>query len=165
MLVLSGDNLFAGFYLNELLINFLQKDDPHPALFAIYENTLSGLQGPMLDEKIIRSFEKKLLDELGYGLFPKSHDEMTKLWQPDALYQFMPKEGWVKRELRDLVASNLLFTGKTLHAIANENWSEPEILQQAKRLMRYVLTDLMSAKPIYTRQLFLKKATCETVTE
>lgn len=53
-----GNSLIAGLYLNELLINLLQKWDANPVLFALYENTLLGLQAHSLDEKIIRSFEK-----------------------------------------------------------------------------------------------------------
>src|SRR5262245_16376843 len=36
---LKGDCLFAGFYLNELIFNSLQRWDAHPRLFNAYENT------------------------------------------------------------------------------------------------------------------------------
>ena len=32
----TGDALLSGYYLNELLLTLLARDDPHPALFDIY---------------------------------------------------------------------------------------------------------------------------------
>lgn len=150
-----GNSLIAGLYLNELLINLLQKWDANPTLFALYENTLLGLQAHSLDEKIIRSFEKKLLDELGYGLFPRSEDAILSAWQPDAFYRFLPTIGWVKND-SDQMNHGLSYAGETLSAIAKEQWDDVIILQHAKRLMRQVLTELMNAKPIYSRQMFVK---------
>jgi DNA repair protein RecO (recombination protein O) len=43
--LLSGGALFAGFYLNELLLKSLARLDPHPALFDAYAATLPALQG------------------------------------------------------------------------------------------------------------------------
>src|SRR5688572_10919841 len=40
---LRGQPLICGFYLNELLLKLLQRDDPHEELFAVYEGTLEGL--------------------------------------------------------------------------------------------------------------------------
>ena len=40
---LNGDPLLYGFYLNELLLKFLPRDDPHEELFDIYERTLFKL--------------------------------------------------------------------------------------------------------------------------
>ena len=42
---LSGGALFAGFYLNELLLKSLARLDPHPALFDAYAATLPALEG------------------------------------------------------------------------------------------------------------------------
>ena len=135
-----GNSLIAGLYLNELLINLLQKGDANPVLFALYENTLLGLQADSLDEKIIRSFEKKLLDELGYGLFPRSEDAILNAWQPDAFYRFLPTIGWVKND-SDQMNHSLSYASETLSAIAKEQWDDVIILQHAKRLMRQVLTE------------------------
>lgn len=152
---ISGNSLITALYLNELLINLLQKWDAHTTLFHIYENTLMGLQANSLDEKIIRSFEKKLLDELGYGLFPRSKNTILSAWQQDAFYRFLPTIGWVKNE-SDNIHGSISYSGETLLAIANEAWDSKDTLQHAKRLMRQVLADLMNAKPIYSRQMFVK---------
>lgn len=152
---ITGNALIAGLYLNELLVNFLQKGDAYTGLFHLYENTLMGLQASLLDEKIIRSFEKKLLDELGYGLFPRSKEALLTAWQPDAFYRFLPTTGWVKCDSNEM-HRDFSYSGETLLAIANDNFADATILQQAKRLMRQVLTELMNNKTIYSRQMFVK---------
>src|SRR6185437_9440208 len=55
---LKGECLFAGLYLNELLMYLLQKWDAHLNLFSAYENTLTSLQTNSLEQKTLRSFEK-----------------------------------------------------------------------------------------------------------
>ncbi len=42
--MLSGGALFSGFYVNELLMKLLARDDPHPRLFDAYAQTLPGLR-------------------------------------------------------------------------------------------------------------------------
>src|SRR5689334_15045703 len=42
-LSLRGDCLLSGFYLNELLVRSLQKEDPHPELYILYQKTLNHL--------------------------------------------------------------------------------------------------------------------------
>ncbi|MBX3606785.1 MAG: DNA repair protein RecO [Piscinibacter sp.] len=62
----SGAALFAGFYLNELLMKLLARHDPHPLLFDAYAQTLPWLDGD--DETVeaaLRAFELVLLRETG----------------------------------------------------------------------------------------------------
>lgn len=62
-----GAALFAGFYLNELLLKLLARLDPHPALFDAYADALAALAAA--DEAgrqvVLRAFELTLLRELG----------------------------------------------------------------------------------------------------
>jgi DNA repair protein RecO (recombination protein O) len=62
----SGAALFAGFYLNELLMKLLARHDPHPLLFDAYAQTLPALGGdePRV-EAALRAFELVLLEETG----------------------------------------------------------------------------------------------------
>lgn len=148
---LRGDCLFAGFYFNELIMRLLQKWDPHTNLFQAYEQALIFLKNNKLEEKILRSFEKYLLAELGYGLFPN-----TQTFLADKYYRFIPEHGFVLSELGDMAqAKTNLFLGKHLLAIAEEDWQTEEILQDAKRLARLVLLPLLGQKPLYSRQLFI----------
>lgn len=63
----TGSALLAGFYLNELLLKGLLRQDPHPAVYDLYAATLPCLQ-PDDDQQTqaaLRAFELKLLRELG----------------------------------------------------------------------------------------------------
>ena len=63
----GGDALFSGFYLNELLMKLLAREDPHPALWDAYAATLRDTFGIDLPE--------------AKALWPKieaRHQEVTK---------------------------------------------------------------------------------------
>lgn len=152
---LRADCLFAGFYLNELLVSLLQKWDPHPGLYACYEKTLTALQADKLDEGSLRSYEKTLVEELGYGFLPKSDVSLHNTFSPDKFYRFIPEHGFEACEPGS-VASNI-FSGKSLIAIARDDWQQENCLFDAKRLMRFILLPLLGAKEIYSRQLFAGK--------
>ncbi len=59
--------LFQGFYLNELVMKMLARQDPHPALFDAYVDTLPALAmgDDLLAHAGLRAFELLLLRETG----------------------------------------------------------------------------------------------------
>ena len=78
--LLAGEALFCGYYLNELLMYLLPREDAHERLFACYAEMLARLgadPGGKVREADLRSFEKALLQELGYGL-TLAHDSDGK---------------------------------------------------------------------------------------
>lgn len=155
MSMLQGECLFAGFYLNELLMGLLQKWDAHPRLYAFYQQTIHLLQLGQLEQKVLRHFEKCLLDELGYGLFPTEGCE--DLFELDKYYRFVPEHGFVVSELGEHAkASTQIFSGKSLIRIANHHWDDEESLQDAKRLMRLVLMPLLNGRQLESRRLFAR---------
>jgi DNA repair protein RecO (recombination protein O) len=96
----TGDALLSGYYLNELLLRLLARDDPHPRLFDAYAATvqvLGGENGAAL-QPALRAFELLLLREI--GLLP-SLDVQTATLAPvdDAeLYTLRPEAGLVEAE-------------------------------------------------------------------
>lgn len=162
---LQGDCLFAGFYLNELLMYLLQKWDPHPKLYSVYADALTALQSapfetatlrdgrsatssgrpPQRMQKSLRIFEKRLLDEIGYGLL--------QTFLPDQYYRFVPEHGFVLEKTIGDSNELYIFSGRNLLAIAREDWND-ESLQDAKRLTRIILAPLLGARTLYSRQLF-----------
>ncbi|HEX7374744.1 MAG TPA: DNA repair protein RecO, partial [Steroidobacteraceae bacterium] len=66
---LTGDRLMSGFYANELLMKLLERHDPHPRLFDAYGTLIAQLAKSQADaQRSLRLFEKRLLEELGWGL-------------------------------------------------------------------------------------------------
>jgi DNA repair protein RecO (recombination protein O) len=154
---LHGECLFAGFYLNELLMCLLQKWDAHATLYTTYEKTLTALQSDKLEEKTLRLFEKKLLEELGYGLLPKSELSLHNTFSPERHYRFIPEHGFVLcDEAVEFANTGNIFSGKSLIAIAKEDGDNEDWLFDAKRLIRFVLAPLLGERPIYSRRLFME---------
>lgn len=152
---LQGDCLFAGLYLNELLVCLLQKWDPHPGLYMAYIQAITGLHQHGLEQKILRAFEKRLLEELGYGPLPRLA-QAGQVFDEDKYYRFVPEQGFVLcGPVSESGPASDWFLGKSLMAIAEENWEEGHCLSDAKRLARFLLAPLLGARPIYSRQLFI----------
>jgi len=64
---LAPSRLLSAFYLNELLIKLLAREDRHESLFDAYGAALAGLAAGD-EQSALRAFERVLLEELGYGL-------------------------------------------------------------------------------------------------
>ena len=93
----TGDALLSGYYLNELLIRLLARDDPHPALFDAYASAVQVLaseHGAAL-QPALRAFELLLLRETG---FLPALDTQTLVMAPvqaDNRYSLVPEGGLV----------------------------------------------------------------------
>ena len=86
---LAGDRLMSGFYANELLLKLLQRNDPHPALFDAYAGLIERLFAAGHDPgRALRLFEKRLLDELGWGLNLEHEATSGELLLPERSYRY-----------------------------------------------------------------------------
>ena len=93
----TGDALLSGYYMNELVLRLLARDDPHPQLFDTYGAAVSVLaseHGEAL-EPALRAFELLLLREI--GLLPSLDMQTLTLGPlaPAARYSLVPEAGLV----------------------------------------------------------------------
>ena len=91
----TGDALMSGYYLNELLLNLLARDDPHPRLFDVYASVVQVIasgHGEAL-QSALRTFELLLLREI--GLLPMLDVQTLTLGALDgeARYSLVPEGG------------------------------------------------------------------------
>lgn len=149
--LLSGDRLFSGLYLNELLVRLLAVEDAQPGLYELYAATLMALAEDRPLQPLLRAFEWRLLGELGYG-FSLQHDSLGRPIARDAIYCFAPEQGMVRVE--QFVPGALY--GHQLQALAVADWQQPGVLGAAKRLMRQALEPHLAGKPLVSRQLFAR---------
>ncbi|MBV8801861.1 MAG: DNA repair protein RecO [Gammaproteobacteria bacterium] len=154
-LTLRGDCLLSAFYLNELLMRLLPKNDPYPLLYTIYQKTLIDLQSDTLKQHILRLFEKQLLTELGYGIELKYDFTTGKAIIAEQFYRYVPEHGFTVCNKGFKEKSNYIFCGKHLLAFANDQLENEECLQEAKRLMRILLSFVMGTQTINSRKLFI----------
>jgi DNA repair protein RecO (recombination protein O) len=96
----GGEALLAGFYVNELLLKLLARDDPHPALWDAYADTLPVLGGPG-EAAALRAFELVLLAETGH--LPDLARVTATLAPVEAArrYQLRPEAGLVVSQEAD----------------------------------------------------------------
>ncbi len=65
---LGGKSLMSAWYMNELLLRLLPREDAHPLLYDAYDAALEQLAGGSRAAGALRRFEWTLLNEAGYGL-------------------------------------------------------------------------------------------------
>jgi DNA repair protein RecO (recombination protein O) len=149
---LQGMSLIYGFYLNELLVRLLHRDDPHEQLFLYYQQTLAALSIQKDYTPVLRHFEQRMLQELGYAL-TLNHDVASgKPINPDKEYHYEIERGPVALET-GANSYGLQLRGKTLLDMEQDDYSDTVTRQQSKSLMRYILSHYLGEQPLHTRQL------------
>ncbi|MGD8177026.1 DNA repair protein RecO [Marinimicrobium sp. ARAG 43.8] len=155
---LQGVALYSGFYVNELLVRLLGENDPEPALFDGYRwtlTTLASLEPGQSPEPLLRQFEWRLLDTLGYGVSFTEEAETGAAIRADALYRFDPEAGFVPTySSRPPQGTPSLFQGRDLLKCAETDFSNPDVLAVAKRLNRQMLQPLLGSRPLKSREFF-----------
>lgn len=151
---LGGAAALCGFYLNEMLLQALQRHDPHPTLFHHYITALQALSRPAADtEMTLRWFEKGLLEEVGYAI-NLEQDIHGRDIVPACRYLYLPGQGAVQDEGGDRPRDALAVSGAMLVALARGESLGPEARQEAKRLMRGLLRAHLGDKPVFSRSWF-----------
>jgi DNA repair protein RecO (recombination protein O) len=148
---LQGTALMCGFYLNELLLNLLARDDPHQHLFDYYRATLYRLAHETDHAATLRCFEKHLLQELGYALVLDREAGSDKAIRAELCYRYAVEQGALPDDGDD--RTGLPVQGKTLLDMAADDYADPVTAQQSKQLMRVLLNHHLGGKILHTREL------------
>lgn len=157
MPVLAGDALLCGFYVNELLVKFCAREDPHAALFEHYLLTLTRLAHDEPAVQVLRSFERVLLRETGYAI---SLDRTVTKHNvvAERSYVFDPERGVCDVQTLEPHADALrgpVVTGQTLLDMERDDYSRPQTVAQSKTLMRFLLNTYLGGAPLATRQILI----------
>ena len=143
---LPAASLLGCFYLNELLLKLTTRHDAHPQLFDAYHATLEQLRAGALLERCLRLFEKRLLEEVGYGLDLQPAAAGGGV-DPAGWYLFRPAQGLVPTEADAPGA----IAGSSLCSLAQERLVSAAELQDARRLLSLALTHCLEGRPLRTR--------------
>lgn len=149
---LAGDRLMSGFYANELLIRLLPRHDAHPALYDAYAALVGALHDAAADAtRALRLFEKRLLEELGWGLELQHEAGSAAPIEPRRSYRYRLDGG---AEPVDGVADGaLVFAGASLLSLAREELADARSLADARRLLRAALDQCLDGRPLRTREV------------
>lgn len=150
---LTGQALYCGFYVNELLLRLLHRHDPHEVLYDRYGDCLARLASSDSLERELRLFERDLLLELGYGLL-LDHTASGERIEADRQYRYFPLQGPEACTAESARSGDILVSGKSLLAYAGDRLDEPDVLLELKGLMRRVLDHHLGHKPLTSRHMF-----------
>ncbi|MGE5170633.1 MAG: DNA repair protein RecO [Rudaea sp.] len=159
----TGSALLSGFYLNELLLKLLPREDPHAALFEGYASALAALTSDMRaasQAATLRRFELRLLAELGYGLALTHEADTGAPIEPGERYHYAFDRG-PQRYAAEKRAPWPVVRGETLIALATERYPDAEVAAEAKRLMRGVLDHYLDERRIFSRRMVRDLAALE----
>jgi len=151
----AGAALLCGFYLNELLIKLLPREDPHPALFTHYEDALRSLTEQSTGAAqaiVLRRFELRLLAELGYALALTREAVTGRPVDPAERYHYAFDRG-PQRYAAEPGVRWPVVRGAALIALAEERYPDAETAGEAKRLMRLVLDHYLEERRIFSRRV------------
>ena len=148
--LLQGRCLLLGYYLNELLLKLLPREDAHAELFDSYTDAVGALANGAADAPELRRFEKSLLKEIGYGL-TLSTDAAGAAVLPDRQYRYLIERGLIPVE----GGGGLTLSGKTLLDMEADDYRDPCTLAESKLLMRQLVAQQLGDKPLQSRRVFV----------
>jgi len=152
---LSGMALMCGFYVNELLLRLLPREDPHEALFDEYAATVERLSAGGDPAALLRAFELSLLRELGYA--PPLDREVGSDAPVVAAqrYAYVPEVG--PRAVPAGDGGNpdgvLVVSGQTLLDMAAGDYSRAQTRDESRQLMRRLIGVRLGGQTLHTREV------------
>lgn len=143
-----GQNQYALLYLNELIYKLIAPENPCPALWHSYHDSVEQLQSPCDMNKmkaVLRTFETALFDELGVSI-DWTADSLGQMIDERECYQFIPNQGFVK--------SITGISGKMILKMADDDFDKITIMGQIHRTL---IDDLLEYKPLNSRKLWAEQ--------
>ena len=155
---LVGKRLFSGLYVNELLQRLLQPWQPVDGVPELYLWLLEHLATDIPLELVLRLFEKRLLERLGFGLPLGFEAETGHAMAPERAYRYDPDNGfWPLGQASEIQCfgkdNKNCFSGSVLLALADDRVEE-DSLSELKSLMRLAIHPLLGGRPLRSRELF-----------
>jgi DNA repair protein RecO (recombination protein O) len=138
----------SGFYLNELLLKLTERCDPHREVFDAYAVCVEALCSAEPEEASLRRFEKRLLDNLGYGLDLSRAADGEPI-APDGYYRFAAERG---AQPCVAEAPGAIY-GRSLVDLEGERFIDARSLRDAKRVLRAALEACLDGKTLKSREV------------
>jgi DNA repair protein RecO (recombination protein O) len=172
-LPLAGPSLLSAFYLNELLLKLIHRDDPHEGLWGAYDEAVTALRersrratgvpglvaaepgvgDPRAIEPVLRRFELAMLRELGYAV-ELGHDVADgAAIDPDREYWYVVERGPVPADGTAQRADAVKLSGLTLVHLDRGRFDDPRTAAQAKSLMRMLIHHCLNGQELSTRAI------------
>lgn len=151
-LSLGGDSLLAGYYVNELVLNFVHRHDAQPELFAVYGDAIRMLAATPAPAPVLRNFELELLRLTGYELSFDADAATGADVEAARNYEYRIERGAVP-VTRD--AGAMVFTGAELIGIREQRFDDAVVLRAAGRLLRRVIRHHLGGRELKSRKVLV----------
>lgn len=141
-----GRALWCGYYLNELVLRLLAREDPHREVFLAYDTAVRALARGEALSPVLRRFELAFLAALGYGLD----------WPQAAAgrYRFEPRAGLVPLAEGETARSGeAILSAETLEDVRAGRWSRPETLAEVRALTRRLIDHALDGQELQARRM------------
>lgn len=172
-LPLAGPSLLSAFYLNELLLKLIHRDDPHETLWAAYDEAVASLRErsrraagvpglvaaePGVGESraiepVLRRFELAMLRELGYAAQLGRDAAGGAAIDPDREYWYVLERGPVLATGAAERADAVRLSGLTLVHLARGQFDDARTAGEAKSLMRMLIHHCLAGQELATRAI------------
>ena len=147
---LRGDALLSAYYINELMLVFLHRDDPQPEIFSLYADVIPALANAAELAATLRNFELDLLGLLGYAVSLDHEAGSEDAIVPDRYYDYRIEQGPVGVTRTE---GPLVFRGQLLLAIGARQFGDNETVRAANRLLREIITYHLGGKELQSRKV------------
>ena len=144
--LLKGRPLMAAFYMNELLLRLIPRQDPHPHLYDAYARTLQALGG-VNPAAALRLFETQLLSAIGYGL---TLSQTTSGEDIEAGLDYLYDLDAGPRLAMGRKGPGVFVSGRTLLALGHGALDDADDLKAAKRLLAAALEQHLDGRALKT---------------
>jgi DNA repair protein RecO (recombination protein O) len=161
-LPLAGQSLLSAFYLNELLLKLTSREDPHEGLFAAYDEAIGALRalsreraamGPAI-EPILRRFELRLLQELGYAVELAREAVTHAPIVAEREYFYVVERGAMPAGAEAGARVDAVrLRGQTLLDLERGQLQDATTVAQAKQLMRLLISHSLNGQELATRAM------------
>ncbi|MBL6717666.1 MAG: DNA repair protein RecO C-terminal domain-containing protein [Pseudomonadales bacterium] len=139
---LAGQALFAGLYINELLLRLFPREAPAEGLFEAYGEALDALRlAPVAEPVILRRLEWACLEALGLA-FSLTEDSSGEALRPGGAYRFEAGVGLLAS------ASGQGWAGAELLALAEGDFSTPALRHLARALFSAALAPALGGRSL-----------------
>jgi len=145
--------LVSGYYLNELLLKLFARHDSHGDVFTLYAHAVDALKAEAEPLRVLRIFEKRLLEALGYGLALEHEAGSGTAIESHRSYQYRIEQGATAALAG--ADSAMVFSGASLLSLASEQLYDPASCQDARRLLRAALDHCLEGRELKSRTVML----------
>ncbi len=157
---LHAESALCGLYINELIVRLMMIEERESVTYQAYQSVLMALQSSSDNERALRLFEKRLLNQLGYGLQLEQEADTGHDIDTQQRYYYLADSGLYRWHPGTKQPS---ISGHSIQQLVNETEFDQQSLKEVKLLMRSVINFYLGGRPLQSRQLFQQLKDYSTV--